>query len=69
MDELELWSRGLLTEALGPDLEWKPSPPETHQRIHDAFWKLVAAGIIPDDEADEQHWMTQKASKQLQGNG
>lgn len=68
MDELELWTRGLLTEAIGPEAEWKPSPPAEHQQIHDSFWKL-AAGIIPDNEDDEQFWMTHDATRRLKANG
>lgn len=68
MDEIELWTRGgLLTSGLGPDAEWFPQRPDEHQELHTAFWS-VAEDMLPEDEDDEQPWMTQAASRKLAAN-
>ena len=67
MDELELWSWGLLTLGIGPDLEWHPALHGDHQRVHNAFWHMVL-GLVPDEEADEPYWMTEAATAELRNN-
>ena len=64
MDELELWGRGLMTLALGPDVEWHPASPKEHQWFHDQFWHVVEV-MVPDNEDDEPFWMTQAATARL----
>lgn len=58
---------GLATEGLGPVEEWSPIPRDHHQRRHDTFWKAVAA-ILPEDDNDEEVWMTEEASAELEVN-
>lgn len=58
---------GLSTEALGPVEEWAPAPAHTHQKRHDTFWRVVC-DVMPDDENDEAHWMTEAASQELEQN-
>jgi hypothetical protein len=67
MDEFNLWSRGLRTLGLGPELEWDPVPASTFQKRHDTFWRTVQV-VVPDEESDEPYWMTTDAAIQLRDN-
>jgi hypothetical protein len=67
MDELELWGRGLMTLALGPDVEWHPAIPAEHQWFHAQFWAMVLE-LVPDNEDDEPYWMTEDAASRLAAN-
>jgi hypothetical protein len=58
---------GLFTEALGPPEEWAPMDKRGHQIRHAQFWSLVG-DILPEDEHDEEHWMTLDAADQLRDN-
>jgi hypothetical protein len=58
---------GLSTEGLGPIEEWSPIPRDQHQRRHDTFWQAVCS-ILPDDDNDDEEWMTETASAQLEAN-
>lgn len=58
---------GLSSEALGPPEEWAPTNRRNHQVRHAQFWNLVT-GIVPEDEKDEEFWMTPDASDQLREN-
>jgi hypothetical protein len=58
---------GLSTEGLGPVEEWAPIPRAEHQQRHDTFWRAVC-DILPDCDTDEEEWMTETASAQLEGN-
>jgi hypothetical protein len=67
MDELELWGRGLMTLALGPDTEWHPTSPAEYQWFHAQFWAMVTE-LVPEDEKDEPYWMTEAAAARLENN-
>lgn len=58
---------GLSTESLGPPEEWSPAPRPVYQKRHDTFWRVVC-DLMPDDEDDEPHWMTEDASAELKAN-
>lgn len=62
-----LFSLGLMTEGLGPIQEWSPLPPTHHQRRHNQFWCAVGT-MLPDDQDDEEQWMTQEATEALRDN-
>lgn len=65
---LSLWTEGgLISEGIGPQAEWMPTPPHVHQRHHAAFWE-TASDMMPDDENEEPYWMTQDASQELLNN-
>lgn len=65
---MTLWTtQGLITEGLGPQVEWSPVTPDTAQKRHQAYWDTVS-GIMPDDEHEEPFWMTQAATEQLANN-
>jgi hypothetical protein len=61
---------GLRSEYLGPLQEWKPAPPDTFQKRHDAFWSLVTALLEsePADYDDLPEWMTEDAALILMEN-
>jgi hypothetical protein len=67
---LQLEGLGLLTEALGPQAEWAPVPPNAYQRRHDTFWRIVAALLEsePGDYDDLPDYMTETGTDQLQAN-
>lgn len=58
---------GLSSETLGPVQEWAPVPRAVYQRRHDTFWRVVA-DMLPDNEDDEQFWMSQDATIRLRNN-
>lgn len=67
---LHLEGSGLLTEGLGPQREWKPSPPAEYQQRHDMFWCIVT-GILNDadeDYDDLPDYMTEVGTEQLVAN-
>lgn len=70
MDPMELWTRGLMTTGLGPDLEWHPTPVIEHARRHDTFWKLVAAMLLTfdGDYDDLPDYVTEAATTALLDN-
>jgi hypothetical protein len=67
---LQLEGLGLLTEALGPQVEWSPVPPTAFQRRHDMFWRVVAAVLEsePGTYDDLPEYLTESATEQLQAN-
>lgn len=70
MDLMELWARGLMTDGLGPDLEWCPVPIAEHRARHDTFWKLVSALLHdePGEYDDLPDYMTETATEALELN-
>lgn len=65
---MALWTEeGLLTEGIGPQVEWSPVVPLKAQERHRLYWSAVS-GMIPDDEDDEPYWMTEAATAQLLNN-
>lgn len=67
MDELELWALGLMTEGLGPDMEWHPASPSEYQWVHSQFWSITEQ-LLPEDENDEPFWMSHDAAIRLLNN-
>lgn len=70
MDPMEFWAQGLMTEGLGPDLEWSPVPVIEFRDRHDTFWKLVAALLLtePGEYDDLPDYLTETATALLEAN-
>lgn len=67
---LRLEGSGLLTEGLGPFAEWAPASPDTYQRRHDDFWRIVTGILIDavEDYDDLPDYLTEAGTEQLESN-